>query len=319
MQTRSKTMHPPPIPTSPLRTTALLLLLCALLAPQPLQAKTSTQRKLQRAFKLYDKLQFTLAYQLLEPLARDPELTRKQRAKVYLYQGLCLFYLKGKRAARKRIIIALRLDTNSKLPRQTPPPLRRMFQEELRRIRPKVRPRPRPRDRIIRRQPPPQRLPTNYQLDMKASTPVFPGQRLRFEGECSPHPPNTRLYIFIRRKGQTSYRKYPLLWKGERCTGQYPNPYNAQHQSAGTIEFRVEVRHKGNLLQQSHPLHRPGQIPLSLKARPNGWLIPVLIGAGILVAAGGVATYFLLQPQRPGVQIHIDLSALKHRPLHAPP
>ncbi len=283
------------------------LLFFLLLLPHGAWAGGKQARLLRQAINFHDKLQFDKALQILNSLVRDPHLTKKQRAKAYLYQGFCFFYLKGAELARLKLSIALRLNPQSTLPPQTPPPLRKLFLEEKKAILAELKAY---ENKKRKSQPTKKILLRDVQIAIRvvSPTPLKAGQLIHFYGLCSPHIKGGRVAIFIRKSGDKTYQKYPLQWKGENCFGKIPNPYPSRYSGGGSVEFVISMRdQQGKLIEQSHPFHHPARIPL--QAPTNPWLIPTIITVS-LVASLGVVVAILLTTPSYGIDVSINFNSL---------
>lgn len=273
-------------------------------------ANTPAEREFQRAVRLYDNLKFPQAYRLLQRYSGREGVTNKQRARAYVYQGLCLFYTKGPKAARVKFLIALRLDPKVAIPSQTPPPVQRLI--ALARVRlglAPVTPRKRPRPKI------------QVKLSIQIVQPIQPGELITFAGTCTPHLPRAQLYVLLRRKGSKSYNASALDWskgpKPNKCGGQVPNPIPATIKKPQRIEYLFQVR-RGALVLQTEP---PNKKPMSFTIRPHlnanqpkasggstaGVIVAITLATAAVIGGGVVLAYFLLnQPSGPSIDVSID-------------
>lgn len=287
--------------------TAFALLLVA--APQALAADSPAMK---RALRHYDNLQFPQALKILVRLARRPGLSKKQRARVYLYQGFCTFYVRTPQRARDKFRRALKLNPQLRLPRQTPPPLRRLVALE--------------RSRLGIQPPAPPVPKLRFQITPKA--PSKAGQPIFFQGACTKRPFGARLFIKVKRAGSNTYKRYRLQWQGTLCSGQVPNPYPATHKGQRSIAYVFEAKRGTQHLATWPPLSRPkrfrwspplarvvGRIPPKPPQTPKGkskagLIVGVTLGVAALLGGGAVLTYYLLnQPAGPSVKVRISITA----------
>ena len=274
-------------------------------------------KALKRALSLYDQLQFDKSLAQLNKLSQNLDLSREQRAKVYLYKGFCLFYLKGPAQASRMLRIALKLAPDSQAPPQTPPPLQKLLQTEYKKLYPKGHKRPKrrpPPDRRHTRRPPPKRRVIPVTLNVKVTTPVYPGTMIQLRGTCTPHPPGSTVKVMLRQKGKKAFLSYPLVWIGQRCEGNFKNPFPATYKQKGTIEyFLIAKDDQQQTLGRQYSSKKPGSIPLQIRTGGAGWVVPVVIGV-VVVGAAAATTYFLLQ-EPPGIDVSININALSPQPL----
>jgi hypothetical protein len=290
-----------------------LVLVCWLLMGGGLFALPNAQaaspaQQLTRAIGLYDQLKFPQSFELLGRLLRRRGLSKKQRAKAYLYQGFCSFYIRTPSDARNRFFLALRLDPTLRLPKQTPPPLRRLVALEQAKLGIKTRS---------------SRPKMQYQLRLQPVSPAYPGRPIRFKGKCFPHPKGAKLFVLIRRAKSKRFLAYPLQWKRFDCFGNVPNPYSRK---VGEVEYVFQLLQGQRMLQTSPKESNPKRFqlapqtvggtvpgrrrPAPTPAKPSnaGAIVGVTIGVLAVIGGGVALTYFLLnQPSGPSVEVNIDI------------
>ena len=93
-----------------------------------------------RAISLYHRQEFSAAERLLAREQRRGRMSAKRRAKLFIWRGMCQYFLGGEEAARECFHRAVAVDPAIRLPRSGSPLLARLLAEVKQRLRAPVNP-----------------------------------------------------------------------------------------------------------------------------------------------------------------------------------
>ncbi|PID38449.1 MAG: hypothetical protein CSB49_05535 [Proteobacteria bacterium] len=289
---------------------SLLLLALLVAAPfvlTPTVARANPEVMLKQAEKLYEQLEYIEALKVLLQVQQQKTATPIQRARAYLYMGVCFTALGQAQNAVSAFSEVLKLRPRFRLPSGVSPSIRTMFVTALKRLKlpltppPAGKPAPTPR----------QRTGPQKTVDILAKAPLKTSAGKPITVKIDIEDPGKRiktLTIRWRRIGGPDYSSIKLAYKGTKPTLEATIPVAAVGTKEGRLAYFVEARDAGGqVVARSAGENAPHEIDLTpFKEGSSNWAWWTLgIVGGAAAIAGGVVAIVLLSkggdtPTSPG-------------------
>lgn len=252
-------------------------------------AQEDADALLSKAEKLYEALEYEAALRLLIQVHRHPKVTAIQRARAYLYMGVCFTALGKVENAVQSFMEVLKLRPKFRLPAGVSPSIRATFAAALKRLQNAgglksaqkggASTAPRPADILVRA---PHELPAGKPLELKIEV-EDPRRLIR------------TMLVRYKRKGQSDFSTLKLDYDADKAVQKATVPATSLGEKKGRLDFYVlalskdgkKVAHHGS---EDEPKH------VILTASPAGnssvtWWIVGGVGAAAVIAGsivGGI-------------------------------
>jgi hypothetical protein len=280
------------------------LLLAALLFAAPIvltprEARANPEVMLKQAEKFYEQLEYIQALKILLQVQQQKTATAIQRARAYLYMGVCFTALGQAQNAVSAFIEVLKLRPRFRLPSGVSPSIRTMFVQALKRLKlPLVPPPP----KKAGRPGPGPRKPVGPQktVDILAKAPLKTSAGKPVTVKIDIEDPGKRikrLSIRWRRIGGPDYSTIKLAYKGKKATLEGTIPIAAVGTKKGRLAYFVEARDAGGrVVARSASENTPHEIDLTPFDEGGSnwawWTLGIVGGAAAI--AGAVVAIVLL-------------------------
>lgn len=281
---------------------AALILSSSAFAQQPQQI--DPEQLLQVAEKYYEQLEYEEALKILIQVHQVPGVSPMQRARAFLYMGVCFTALGNAENAVLSFMELLKIKPNFRLPPGISPSIRAMFKEALTRLKlPEEAPPEQPGAGGQQGgQAPPEEIPV--QLKAKAPREVNAGEPIEVTIDVKdPRKLVQRLIIRWRRVGGPDFSsiKVPFKPGDSRTSGRIPGATVGEEK--GTLQYMVEAVGRGGMtLAHVGSMDAPEQVSLTApKKGSTSWTWwAVGIGGGLAVVGGVVAAILLTRGEENG-------------------
>jgi hypothetical protein len=282
--------------TSPLRLACLLaglLVAPELLAQgQPAEGKPDPEALLAQAEKAYEALEYETALKTLIAVHRVPGVSAMQRARSFLYMGVCFTALGNAENAVQSFIELLKLKPGFRLPPGISPSIQAMFKEALLRLKlPETAPpesQPAAPDRGGPR-------PAGQTVSVTAKGPEKgrAGEAVAISIQLDdPEKQVEDLILHWRLVGGPDYKPIRVkLTPGQKLViGRIPG--TALGKAGARLHYLVEALGKGGLtLAHAGTMNSPFEVEIEAAPKPKrrwGWYL-LAVGGGLAIAGGVVA------------------------------
>jgi len=253
------------------------------------------EQLLQVAERYYEQLEYEEALKILIQVHQVPNVTPMQRARAFLYMGVCFTALGNAENAALSFMELLKVKPNFRLPPGISPSIQQMFKEALHRMKlPETAP-PTPPEGQGGSPEAPTDIPVS--LDVKVPGSVAAGQAIEVAIRVEdPRKLVHKLQIRWRRVGGPDFSsiKVPYSVGTKRVTARIPGATVGD--SEGKLQLMVEAMGRGGMtLAHEGSMDAPRMVTLTASKKPRrkwGWWA-VGIGGGLAVVGGIVAAVLL--------------------------
>lgn len=275
---------------------ALLLLTSSLI---PRRAEANPEALLRQAEKFYEQLEYVSALKILVAVQQAKGVTSIQRARAYLYMGVCFTALGRAENAVQAFMEVLKIRKRFRLPPGVSPSIRTMFAEALKRLKLPLVPPPEKKGGPgpATKPPPPKSTQT---VDILAKAPLKTSAGKPVAVKIDIEDPGKRiaaLRIRWRRIGGPDYSTLTLKYDPKKATHEGLIPIAAVGQEKGRLTYYVEARDAaGRVVARSGSEDAPYEVvltPLAKKSSNWGWWTLGIVGGAAAIAGGIVAAVLL--------------------------
>lgn len=254
--------------------------------------KPNPEQVLQMAEKYYEQLEYETALKALIQVHQLPGVTPMQRARAFLYMGVCFTALGNAENAVLSFMELLKIKNNFRLPPGISPSIRAMFKEALKRLKMPEKPPPGPPGRPGAGG---QKIPVA--IVAKSPKKAVAGKPVDIKIEVAdPRGLVKKLLIRWRRKGGPDFSNIRVPYKrGTKVvTGRIPGATVGEKE--GDLLYFVEAQGRGGMtLAHAGKMDMPMEVTLTTPPKPKSkwawWAIG--IGGGLAVVGGVVAAILL--------------------------
>jgi hypothetical protein len=292
------------------RSPRLALIAILLLAPhadaqQPAQpggegGKIDPEALLAQAEKAYEALEYETALKTLIAVHRVPGVSSMQRARSFLYMGVCFTALGNAENAVQSFIELLKLKPSFRLPPGISPSIHAMFKEALLRLK-------------LPETPPPESQPTapegpkrsgpSVSVSVKGPPKSRAGEAVTVSIELQdPEKQVEDVILHWRLVGGPDYKPIRVkLTAGQKLTiGRIPGTLLGK--GGERLHYLVEALGKGGLtLAHAGTMNSPFEVEIEAVPKPKrkwGWYL-LGVGGGLAIAGGVVAAILLTRSDPP--------------------
>lgn len=282
-------------------TTVLFVLLDPVAAQAQQGQQPDPEQLLQVAERYYEQLEYEEALKVLIQVQQTPGVSPMQRARSFLYMGVCFTALGNAQNAVLAFMELLKIKPRFRLPAGISPSIRAMFKEALTRL--KLPEAPPPEEPTGQQgQPPPAEIPVK--LAAKAPGEVNAGAPVEVQIQVrDPKKLVQKLMLRWRRVGGPDFStiKVPYEAGTPEVTARIPGATVGEEK--GTLQYMVEAVGRGGMtLAHVGSIDAPELVTLTEpKAGKSKWTWWALgIGGGLAVAGGVVAAILLTRGDNGG-------------------
>ena len=297
---------------APTGITFLLIVSIILALGQVARAETADEL-LRKAERYYEQLEYETALRTLIQLLQQPKLKPVQRARAYLYMGVCFTALGRAENAVQAFMEVLKIRPKFRLPAGVSPSIRAMFAEALKRSgkpgaatsspgsgQPSQPNTGKPPAQPTATQPPDEGVLMLARAPKHTSAGSPVSVTIRVD---DPKDETRSVILHWRRQNGPDFSKVKLRYRAGRAKYKATIPGAVIGNSTGTLTYYVEARDsKGNVLATEGTEDDPRRIKLSEGHGDHGsssggsnwgwWTLG--IGGGVAAIAGGVVAAILL-------------------------
>lgn len=274
---------------------ALILLTSSLI---PERAEANPEALLRQAEKFYEQLEYVSALKILVAVQQAKGVTAIQRARAYLYMGVCFTALGRAENAVQAFIEVLKIRKRFRLPPGVSPSIRTMFAEALKRLKLPLVPPPEKKTPAGPTKPPPSRSTATVDILAKAPLKASAGKPVAVKIDIEdPGKRIAALRIRWRRIGGPDYSTITLKYDAKKASQEGLIPIAAVGQQKGRLTYYVEARDAaGRVVARSGSEDAPYEVeltPLKKKSSNWGWWTLGIVGGAAAIAGGIVAAVLL--------------------------
>jgi len=271
-----------------------LFVLASISSPADAQAPDAEQL-LQIAEKYYEQLEYEESLKVLVQVHQAPNVTPMQKARSFLYMGVCFTALGQAENATLAFVELLKVKPNFRLPPGISPSIQAMFKEALTRLKlPENAPPEQPGQ-------PGQAPEIPVKVTAKAPARVTAGQPVHVEiGVDDPKNFVTGLVLRWRRVGGPDFSSIQVSYKKGRKKVKATIPGATIGNKKGRLQYVVEAVGRGGMtLAHAGSTDEPEVVQLTEppkgKSRLGWWFLG--IGGGLAIAGGIVAAVLLTRSE----------------------
>ena len=253
---------------------------------------------LQQAEKAYESMEYAAALQALIRVHQVQGVAPMQRARSFLYMGVC-FTAQGKAEdAVQSFMALLKLKPDFRLPKGVSPSIQAMFKEALLRLKMPAQAPPRPGG-----QPGPGGRPPPVEMEAKAPRKVVAGRPIEVTVRLNdPHKVVSHVQIRWRRVKGGEYSTVKIKVKPGQKLVKGRIPGATLKGKRGRVVYFVEALARGSMtVAHDGTMDEPLVVRLKRGPKPPSnakwWVIG--IAGGLAVAGGVVAAVLLTRPDTP--------------------
>lgn len=273
------------------------MLVAAPIVLTPTRASANPELLLKQAEKFYEQLEYIAALKVLLKVQQQKDATAIQRARAYLYMGVCFTALGQAQNAVSAFVEVLKLRPRFRLPSGVSPSIRTMFVAALKQLNLPLVPPPPGKGK----KPPPRRPPGPQKtVDILAKAPLKTSAGKPITVKIDIEDPGKRiktLSIRWRRIGGPDYSSVKLVYEGKKATLEGTIPVAAVGAKKGRLAYFVEAKDAaGRVVARSASENAPHEIDLTpLDEGGSNWAWWTLgIVGGAAAIAGGIVAIVLL-------------------------
>ncbi len=278
--------------------------------PQPGQPSgQSAAALLKKAESSYEQLEYERALQTLVKVHQSPEVTQVQRARAYLYMGVCFTALGNPQNAVAAFAEVLKRRPDFRMPDGVSPSIRAMFDEALKQFKAAG-----GGKQPAGPQPTQPGSGKEIELDARAPRKVVAGEPVKVRIDVDdPKKRVKQLVIHWRRRRGPDYSRIRVDLKPDQTKISAVIPGATIGDKAGRLAFYVEARDaKGQPLTSAGTEEDPYEVILRRATKPKsrvGWWL-LAAGGAAAVAGGVVAAVLLTRDDGPSQPVPPDTARL---------
>ena len=274
------------------RRCSISIALAAALVASAGQARANPELLLQQAERFYEQLEYPRALKVLIAVLQAKGVTPIQKARAYLYMGVCFTALGKPQNAVSAFMEVLKLRPRFRLPNGVSPSIRTVFAEALKRLKmPAIPPPPKKK----KKKP---QGPVNVDIDASGPRKAVAGRPIEIKISIEdPRKKVRSLVIRWRRIGGPDFSSIKIKHKPGQTSVTGLIPGATVGRKKGRLTYYVQaVDEVGNVMAKAASEDEPHEVellPAPKKGSSWGWWVLGATGAAAAIAGGIVAVIFL--------------------------